>query len=630
MSEVKKNRQSIGRIYLPGNPGQPVGKFQFIVSDDENGQSLEVGAFVAVDSDEGVIVGSVTDMHALGGAASPFQADLRAATDIPNIVRNEDLTIATANVLWAERLRPVRIGTVRFADAAEVERALGQDKIRWKIPVGVVNLGSNEKLPICLDGDFTTGPEAAGTLVAGKSGLASKTSASTVLAKSILDTGEAMGESVAVLFINVKGTDLLALDLPPSESKALSDLDKEMYELMGVKPEPFQNVKYYAPALPGGSSANSMREDAKLVRWDLPMVWPYLGQIFRMDDNLRNLLASMRDKLVENPNPRDRKDTIAKLDDWFQQEFDRMEENQDNSGWQSHHPATMRRAHKLLNSLVTRFGGLVSRESTKAEYDIPVNGWKPGDVMVLDIASLQPDIQGITLGRTIMRLFDAAEAGELGVDRLIITCDELNKFAPSSGGSEFQGTKMAVRDIFARGRYAGISAICAAQKLSRVDPEIVENASTKLLGMSSNDEITSGVYGSKLAQGFIEQVETASKGSMAVFHHLFRQPVPQCFFPRPAWHTGKISGDQFRKGKATDILKMSDKALERLTEGLDPKAVQEIIAEADNREAAIEALKKLRQPDLKSRGHIVQHNNFDSGNVVDWMLAQAQAPTANK
>lgn len=603
----------VGQIFLPGNPGQPVGKFQFLVDLDpevvDTGASasdLEIGGFVSVDTPEGVVVGMVTDMHMLGDSNDPFVTDLRPRTDIPTAVSSAELSVATAQVLASDRLRPVRSGPVRFSTAEEVSKALGQDDIRWKVPVGTVKLGTGELMPLCLDGDFTTGPEAAGVLVAGKSGLASKTSASTVLAHSLLQTAEKVGESIAILFVNVKGTDLLALDQPPAESKALTDDDRAMYEAMGLAPEPFRNVRVYAPSLPGGTEPNSARDDAQLIRWDLPMIWPYLNQVYSFDDNLRNLLADMRDEVVEYPNPARRADTIAKLDAWFQDKFDAYDDpdaERRGAAWKSHHIATLRRAHRLITSLVPRFGGLVSRESTRAEFDIPTKGWRSGDVVVLDIAALQPDVQGITLGRTITRIFEAAEAGELGVDRITVVFDELNQFAPNSGGAEFSGVKKSIRDVFARGRYAGVSSISACQVLSRVDTEVVQNSATKLLGVSDYGEITSGVYGSRLPAGFIEQVETAPKGSMAVFHHLFRQPVSSCRFPRPAWHTGKLdtsTGVKLRK-QTTDTLGLSGESVENLTEGLDQQTVDHIIANADGTEEAIEALKRHRVVDLRKR-----------------------------
>lgn len=594
----------VGRVFLPASPGQPVGRFQFILdTESPGGETLEIGAFVTVDTPEGPVVGTVADMHAIGSISDPLAADLQPRTDVPMHTVIPEVTMATAHVLDSERLRPVRTGTVRYSTAAEVEHALGQDTIRWKIPVGTIKLGTGELHPLCLDGDFTTGPEAAGVLVAGKSGLASKTSASTVLAKSMLSTAKKQGESLAVLFVNVKGADLLSIDQEPAPDKALDENDLAMYEAMGIEPTPFENVTVYAPALPGGLEPNSFRDDARLVRWDLPMIWPYLNQMFNVEDNLRNLLADMRAEVVENPSPLRRYDTIAKLDAWFQEKFEEYDDSESKSGgaWKSHHIATLRRAHKLITSLVPRVGGLVSRESTRPEYDIPASGWRSGEAVVLDIASLTPDVQGIVLGRTISRLFDSAEAGELGVDRIVVLFDELNKFAPARGGAEFSGIKRAIIDVSARGRYSGISMISAAQKLSRIDPEVVENASTKLLGMSSHEEITSGAYGSKLAAGFVEQVETAPKGSMAVFHHLFRQPVSSCQFPRPAWRTGKPKKGEARKKTSTDVLKLSDKSLENLTEGLDPKAVEEIIANADDPQKAIEDLKQHRIVDLRKR-----------------------------
>lgn len=605
-TDAEQQDTQVGHVFLPGNPGQPVGSFKFLVDLDPGApaENLEVGAFVSVDTPEGVIVGTVTDMNAIGSVNDPLAADLQPRGDVPMKTVIPEASMASAQVLASDKLRPVRSGTVRFSTAAEVEKALGQDKIRWKIPVGTVKLGTGELLPLCLDGDFTTGPEAAGVLVAGKSGLASKTSVSTVIARSMLNTAEKNEESLAVLFVNVKGADLLSLDQKPEEKKAISDDDREMYRAMGMEPEPFKNVTVYAPSLPGGTEPNSFRSDAKLVRWDLPMIWPYLSQVFNIEDNLRNLLADMRADIIENPDPSKRINTIAKLDQWFLDRFEEAEEREGGkqSAWRSHHVATLRRAHKLITSLVPRFGGLVSKESTRPEYDVPATGWSPGDVAVLDVASLQPDVQGITLGRTVSRLFESAEAGELGVDRICVIFDELNQFAPNSGGAEFAGVKSTIRDVFARGRYAGISSISACQVLSRVDTEVTQNASTKLLGVSDYGEITSGVYGSRLSAGFVEQVETAPKGTVAVFHHLFRQPVSACRFPRPAWQTGKPQDTEnmsTRKKKATDILSMSEESVEKLTEGLTQDEVSDLIAKSDDPKRAIEELRNKRNPDMR-------------------------------
>jgi predicted AAA+ superfamily ATPase len=55
---------------------------------------------------------------------------------------------------------------------------------------------------------------------------------------------EVKDESVAFVFLNVKGRDLLAIDKPNEE---LPENDKKMYEELGLETKPFDNVKYFYP-----------------------------------------------------------------------------------------------------------------------------------------------------------------------------------------------------------------------------------------------------------------------------------------------------------------------------------------------------------------------------------------------
>ena len=55
---------------------------------------------------------------------------------------------------------------------------------------------------------------------------------------------EVKDESVAFVYLNVKGRDLLAIDEPNEE---LPESDKKMYEELGLEIKPFSNVKYFYP-----------------------------------------------------------------------------------------------------------------------------------------------------------------------------------------------------------------------------------------------------------------------------------------------------------------------------------------------------------------------------------------------
>ncbi|GHT24777.1 hypothetical protein FACS189430_10320 [Bacteroidia bacterium] len=88
------------------------------------------------------------------------------------------------------------------------------------------------------------GPEGAHLNISGISGLASKTSYAMFLLKSIQQgyVKDVENESVAFVFLNVKGRDLLAIDQTDEE---LPENDKKMYEELGIETKPFENVKFF-------------------------------------------------------------------------------------------------------------------------------------------------------------------------------------------------------------------------------------------------------------------------------------------------------------------------------------------------------------------------------------------------
>src|SRR5204863_246798 len=115
--------------------------------------------------------------------------------------------------------------------------------------------------PVYLDADFLLGPEAAHLNISGVSGLATKTSAVEFLLASIFQHFPAHKGRVAALCFNVKGPDLCFLDRPG----ALDDADRRRYERLGITPQPFERVRYYAPFKADGVTFNTLRTHPDLV-----------------------------------------------------------------------------------------------------------------------------------------------------------------------------------------------------------------------------------------------------------------------------------------------------------------------------------------------------------------------------
>jgi hypothetical protein len=604
---------ALGRVYLPANPGTPVGRFQFLL-DPDAGRNVEIGTPVAAETSEGVIVGAVVDMRTVGTSTDPVLADLAGPGQL---ARLSEVVVAEVQVFHSERLRSIRSGLVRAASASEMLLATGYEKMDWPIPAGVVPLADGSKVAVCFDGHALLGPESAHLTVGGLSGQAAKTSYIGMLLRSAIHHG-GPGRGVAALVFNVKGEDLIWLDEKPAQGFELTQDDLAIYQALGIPAEPFENVSVYAPALPAGAAGTrSPRPDARRLGWDLPMVWPYLrhllGPVIYEDEKVASFLGEFRAFCLQNPDPVQRIDTFEKLDAWFSQRLAEAEESDTPYAWRTHHKATMWRLRRMLTGILPRTSGLVLHGISRPGDDIPVKGWAHGQVLVIDIAGLSTEIQSVVIARTVERILASAEAGELGVEHLVVVADELNAFAPSQG-TEMATVRKTLQRVATQGRYAGISLWGAGQKLSKVDELVRDNAATRALGITADGELASGVYG-RMPSGLLERIATLPKGFMALSHYSFRSTLV-VRFPRPAWRTGKAKTTAASRPGSISSLGLSTASVERLTEGVHGDLVEEVLGRSSSPEQARASLERARIPDMHKTA-LHERSVFDPDNPFD-------------
>jgi hypothetical protein len=616
----------LGSIYLSATPGTPVGKFDFLV-DRDHGELVQIGTAVAADTREGVVVGAVVDMKTVGEAANPIAADFNNSYDVDRIAQTSEVMVATVQVMHSASMRPVRAGLVRAATPEEMLKATGFYDMKWAIPAGVVPLVDGRFANVCFDGYALLGPESSHMSIGGLSGVAAKSSFTSVLMRSAIQAGDQHGDSVAALVFNVKGEDLIWLDQPPAKGYELTDEDLAIYEALGVSATPFEDVTVYAPAMPaGGRGTRSPRPDAQRLSWDLPTIWQYLrfffgGMDWFSDQILQAFLSEFKDMKLNASNPTDRIDTFKKLAVWMDRKIaEATGDNEDGKNtpmaWRGHHLASFRRFKRMLCTIPSRAGGLVTTESSAPGEDIPVKGWAHGQVVVVDIAGLTPDIQGVVIARTLDRLMRAAEEGELGVEHLIVSFDELNNFAPSTG-SEMGQVRKALERVASMGRYLGISLFGAGQALSKVAEQVTTNAASRALGRTSDIELSSGAYG-RLSAGLAERIATLPKGQMCLWHYSFRAPLV-VRFPRPAWKTGKAKSEpgRPRRPKTTDTLGLRHSSLARLTEGIHPEQVAQIVDGSTSSDEALAKLQQARVPDMNQQVVKAPASTFDPNDPFD-------------
>jgi hypothetical protein len=510
---------------------------------------IGIGAIVRVEEGGRTVHGVVTDGFAYSDLMTPMHAVIGADGD-PVAAGAEptaraEIRLFTAAVLRQipeEPLQPVPLGSVWLADDADVLLALRMDSYTGGarpsgVPVGLYAAGGLES-PVYLDCDFLLGPEAAHLNITGVSGLATKTSAVEFLLASIFQTFPAHKGSVAALCFNVKGPDLCFLDQPA----ALSEGDLRLYQRLGLRPEPFEDVHYYAPLRPDGVNLNTLRTNEALAANTEPLIWglrevlDYAEVVLNRDDVDAKADAFI-DFLAERVVGREfqselrgrpfQVQSFADLEEFFRAIFDYMEAMGKGEVWRTHHVATIRKVRNRLSNISTRSKGLVTDDGTAS--DLPWGSFADRSVHVVDVAGLDPLAQDLVFARIVSRLREHLERRDLGVDHVVVFVDELNKYAPGDGPETY--VRKMLLDLSERGRYLGLVLFSAQQFRSQVQRRVVGNAGTGVYGRMDADELATPGYAT-LSPATKIKLATLPKGELMVRHPHFTQPI-FVKFPRP-------------------------------------------------------------------------------------------------
>jgi DNA helicase HerA-like ATPase len=524
---------------------------------------IGIGSIIKVVADTQTVYGVVVEGFSYTDLVSPLHdyigadADPGAGAHAPST--RPEIRLYSAAVLRREPeepVQPVPMGAVYLADDSDVVVGLRMDSYvgvedETGIPLGIYTSGGLEAR-VYLDADFLLGPEAAHLNITGVSGLATKTSLVEFLLASVFEHLPEPKGSVAAVCFNVKGPDLLFLDQPGE----LDENDRHMYGLLEVPPEPFKNVRIFAPYRADGWNLNTLRTHADLMgsvrplRWGLKEVMQFSEVLLTRDDldaKADALIDFIRDRVLDQRFGPDSGQPVMRnhlvrtfrdLEDWFDDVLACCEAS-GSDRWMTHHTATIRKVRNRLNGIVSRAHGLVVNDD--AVSDLPWGEFEDRAVYVIDVANVEPEAQDLVFARVVSRLREGLESGTLGVKHVIVFADELNKYAPSDGPDTY--VRKMLLDISERGRYLGLVLFGAQQFRSQVHRRVVGNCGSAVYGRMDMDELATPGY-SVLSPATKTKLASLPKGDLMVRHPHFTQPI-FIRFPKPAVMRGRDGIERF-------------------------------------------------------------------------------------
>jgi DNA helicase HerA-like ATPase len=446
---------------------------------------------------------------------------------------------------------------IRFADEAGIHVALGIDKMfeyekeygeKVTIPAGMIRMSNGTKVRVYLDKRYVLGPEAAHVNIAGISGLATKTSYAMFLMQSIVQTVGA--KDIAVILLNVKQNDLLVIDKP---RKGMKPEEHELWEFLGLKPQPFANVRYLLPwgketdktGIPncfGDPPDQFLTYSYSLndVVGDRGNPGPGLSLLVRVPDPWDTLGALIGEiqQGIANQEPKWRGVTT-----WGYLLNDKplMEKGIPQSVGEVKASSVGRFVRVLRRVVKNRQSGLfVEQRAERKAVNLgeQIRKIQGGQTTVIDIAKLTDEERALVFGHIIQEVYSmyaeasVDEQGDLP-KKVIIFVDELNKYAPARRGDSESSILEYVLDIAARGRSLGVVLISAEQFMSEVHGQVVGNCGTRVIGRSDSSELSDPSY-RFISNDLKSHLTRLDKGELLLSHPIYRQPV-KIEFPKPAY-----------------------------------------------------------------------------------------------
>ena len=446
-----------------------------------------------------------------------------------------------------------------LGDRKDIEEALGLDEVKNKTVCGYLQMyegvdGAEVDLPVYVNSDFLIGPEGAHLNISGISGLATKTSYAMFLLNALQQKYMADKEkkSVAYIFLNVKGRDLLTIDQP---GQPLSDFDKAMYKDMGLEEKPFQNVRYFYPyggrdtiksyVRPEVFETQCKAKRAKKFKFSFNEDKENLDLLFSNVDDPTQTMESIINFIVSEQKPFNSVDTWDSMLEAVQE----MGEKGGSAASKEISVMSWRKFKRIVKKSISidrMFTDEVRPDKDEVRLESAIRGIKPNEVFVVDVAKQDENMQAFVFGavmQAVTRLklgdFDqvmTAEERKQVPDRIVLFVDELNKYAASDAPKSSPILRLLL-DIAERGRSLGIVLFSAEQFKSSIHKRVSGNCSTHAYGRTNSVEVSDKTY------SFVPNTYKNMMTRLKQGHYIIQNPVFHSLlkvrFPMPLYKQDK-------------------------------------------------------------------------------------------
>jgi uncharacterized protein len=524
------------------------------------------------------------------------QKDMGEAVDVNDGNANSEppfnsdgITYALARILRTEPevyTPPLDRSKVYLCNDIESERSYGAEENPNPLSVGQIKNGGTATAGAGkIDLDYLLGANGGHMNINGVAGRGTKSSFLLFTLYMLLHQAKLQRQMnpsdpnrlrVVPIIFNVKAFDLFTIDQPNKNY----DSDKHLatWNALGIStPEPFQNVQYFAPQMPGGQIAISTPACSTVnpYSWSLADVIErnlllYLFSEEDADDTNFSALVLDIDAWLTNERVHSDGTTTRRLKfvnnaPAVSQENGEDDSESDEAGvtgfdyhrvpqtfnelldwvkrmsrmktaaipeWGSHYTGTWRKLSRRLGKILAESKGVLRRNEQHG-HPLNVAATDTTSPIVIDLNGLtgSPSLQRFVVA-TILRQVVEERTGSNAINGLVylIALDELNRFAPR--GSKDSITRL-IELVAAEMRSQGIILFGAQQQASKISERVFENAAIKVVGRSGSLEMGQTIW-KFMSEASRKRAANLQADEKLIIQDTFREPMLVAV-PFPAW-----------------------------------------------------------------------------------------------